>query len=130
MSSNLSRAFDFFFFMYATQIRAFVSAIRDGDKPSMCEWYDNKNMKTKIWSKNNDPHRDGDKPAVCQWYENGKLQGQLWCKNGLPHRENKPARREFYESGHLCKETWILEGKEQREVITLSHFGGSLKTFL
>ena len=97
-------------------INEYFELHRDGDKPAVCDWYENGNPNTQVWWKNGERHRDGDKPAACEWYENGNPRLQEWFKNGEVHRHgDKPAYYWWSKDGKINVRKWFKNGKKHRD---------------
>lgn len=91
------------------------------DAPTHTTYYDNGQIYTQYWIKDEYMHRCEDLPANIIYYENGQIQTQEWRKNGRLHRENnKPAYIKYRESKEhiqsiLDVEVWYKNGKINSE---------------
>ena len=80
------------------------------DGPSIQEWFENGQIKSKGWVLDGRLHRE-DGPAFQEWWFNGQLLNESWYYKGERYRPDGPANVGWYEDGVVGYEDWYNNGK-------------------
>jgi antitoxin component YwqK of YwqJK toxin-antitoxin module len=77
--------------------------------PTNVEYYENGQIKFKLWKINNELHNENG-PATVYYYENGQIFIQSWYINGTLNNVNGPAYIWYYENGKIKSQSWRING--------------------
>lgn len=106
-------------YMDTVQFKFFIAdwkstIYRDGDKPSIL-FYRNNKIYQKTWTnKKGKAHRDENLgPAIITYYQNGKVEKEEYVKDNQTHRENGPAFIKYDEEGNIHIEQWWEKGRKK-----------------
>lgn len=83
---------------------------RDGDLPSVIEYYPNGLKKTELWYINGKKHSKY-RPSILTYYDDGNIQSERWYFLSQPHRLDGPAHIEYYKDGTVSTRLWYNHGQ-------------------